>query len=62
MKYLKKLTDYLNLVRQYIQNYAMRDCLGLRNSCGPVERPTTWWWPNGKNMTGWLGQKKARWV
>jgi hypothetical protein len=38
MHYLKKLTDYLNRVRPYIPNYAMRACLGLRNSSGPIEK------------------------
>ncbi|MDR1109740.1 MAG: hypothetical protein LBP92_03335 [Deltaproteobacteria bacterium] len=62
MKYLKNLTDYFNRV----------PCIYQTTPCGPVlvheipavrlKRPTTWWWPDGKNMTGWLGQKKVRWV
>jgi hypothetical protein len=62
IQYLKKLTDYLNLVRPYIPNYAMRNCLGLRNSSDMVEKANDLVVAKRQNTTGWLGQKKARWV
>ena len=36
--FLNQLTDYLNRVRDYIPNYALRKELGLRNGSGIVEK------------------------
>jgi hypothetical protein len=41
---------------------AMRACLGLRNSIGPIEKANDLVMAKRQNMTGWLGQKKARQV
>jgi hypothetical protein len=35
--FLRQLTDYLNRVRDFIPNYAIRHELGLRNGSGIVE-------------------------